>query len=88
VFLYPDLKDDLWVLVLEGPPADFAIEDYPFGYENPIYGTSEVEELLKAWSVDWFSGSIEEILEERVFDIRATLVNSDSAPARECWYGQ
>lgn len=85
VYVYPDLAPDLWVLVLEGLPADFTVDGYRFGHENPIYGTDDVEDLLSAWSIEWFSGTAEEVLEHRFFDIRATLVHSDDGDAP--WYG-
>lgn len=85
VYLYPDLAPDLWVLVLEGRPADFAVDGYRFGNDNPIYGTERVEGLLSAWSIEWLSGEAEEVLEQRFFDIRATLVKSDGGASP--WYG-
>lgn len=85
VYVYPDLAPDLWVLVLEGLPADFAVDGYRFGFDNPIDGTERVEDLLSAWSIEWLSGPAEEALEQRFFDIRATLVNSDDGDPP--WYG-
>ncbi|WP_435299678.1 hypothetical protein [Timonella sp. A28] len=80
VFVYPEIFEDSWVILLEPPYKAFYFDRERFGMYNLVY-TEQAEELLNQWGVVWVSGDVEPVLEKRFFDCRAdlTMDEDDSA---------